>query len=151
MTRKTVVLLCLAAALAASYVWFFTDWFAAPRIQIYASPRAMRMMQRSAEVYQVSFALDGKYQLTSVKVVEAAAYATNKQVAPIWHLVAASNAIPCKGFLYGRPIPGLKPASPNARPKPLRSEVAYRLFVEAGRAKGEIDFRAPAVSSPDAR
>jgi hypothetical protein len=151
MTRKTVVLLGLAAVLMAGYVWFFTNWFAAPRIQIYAAPRALRRMQPNAEVYPISFALDGKYELTSVRVVELGAYTTNKQAAPIWHLVVASNTVPCKGFIYGRPIPGLKPASPNTRPKPLRPEVTYRLLVEAGRAKGEIDFRAPAISPADGR
>jgi hypothetical protein len=145
MTRRTVVLLCLAAGVAASYVWLFTDWFASPRIQIYVSPRAPRAAQSRIEAYPISFALDGKYELTSVKVVELAAYSTNKQTVPIWHLVAGSNSVPCKGFMYGARIPGMKPASPQSRPKPLRPGVTYRLLVQAGRAKGEIDFRAPAI------
>ena len=93
----------------------------------------------------MSFALDGKYALTSVKVVELAVYTTNRKSTPLWHLVAASNAVPSKGFIYGRPIPGLKSATPNARPQPLRPEVTYRLLLEAGRAKGTLDFRAPAI------
>jgi hypothetical protein len=39
------------------------------------------------------------------------------------------------------PIPGMVPALPGSTPKNLLPNVAYRLFVEAGRARGNQDFQ----------
>ena len=39
------------------------------------------------------------------------------------------------------PLRGLKPAVVGVRPQPLETNVTYRLFVEAGKIKGEHDFK----------
>jgi hypothetical protein len=37
----------------------------------------------------------------------------------------------------------------NARPQRLEANTTYRLFVEAGRAKGQIDFRTSSLIEPN--
>ena len=101
----------------------------------------MRGPRSEGAVLPVSFTLDGKYRLSSIKVVELSAYLTNKYVTPVWHLISKTNSAPVRGFLYGLPIPGMAPALPDSKPKNLLPNVAYRLFVEAGRAKGNQDFQ----------
>src|SRR6185503_12288241 len=92
----------------------------------------------------VSFALDGKYKLTSIKVCVAAELATNKYAAPLWHLVASSDKVgssPTKAIVYGYDrIQGMKPASPRARPEPLLSDTEYTLLLEAGNIKSQTNF-----------
>ena len=101
----------------------------------------MRGPPSEGAVEPVSFTLDGRYRLSSIKVVELSAYLTNKYVTPVWHLISKTNSAPIRGFLYGMPIPGMAPAIPDSKPKNLTPNVAYRLFVEAGRAKGSQDFQ----------
>lgn len=146
MTKKTTLLICVAAALAACYLYYFTDWINPPIIQILPQLRPPRNPARNpASVYQVSFNLDGKYRLTSVKVIPIQALETNKNPAPIWNLTSVSNSVPQKGFFYGVPIPGMKPALTNSRPQRLVPEVPYRLFIKAGRARGQVDFKTHAL------
>jgi hypothetical protein len=150
MTKKSIVLISVAVALAACYLYYFTDWINPPVIQILPQLRPPRNLARNpSPVYQVSFNLDGKYRLTSVKVIPIQALETNKNAAPIWNLTTRSNSLPQKGFLYGMPIPGMRPALTNARPARLEPEVAYRLFVKAGRAKGQVDFKTHALPPLD--
>jgi len=150
MTKKSILLISVAVALAACYLYYFTDWINPPVIQILPQLRPPRNPARNpSPVYQVSFNLDGKYRLTSVKVIPIQALATNKNAAPIWNLTTSSNSLPQKGFFYGVPIPGMRPALTNARPQRLQPEVAYRLFVKSGRAKGQVDFKTHALPAPD--
>lgn len=131
--------------LAATYAYFFTDWFHKKTIQIIPS---IRPIQASAiprdpdqpPVYPVSFALDGKYELTAVKVVVASDLATNKYAAPLWHLDSESNSIPTRSIVYGSNIKGMKPAVERKRPEPLMPEVEYTLLVEAGNLKSQTNF-----------
>jgi hypothetical protein len=141
MTSKQNVLIAVAVLLAGFYVYFFTDWINRPRIQILAQTRPVRPRRQTAQTYPVNFTLDGDYSLTSVKVVLLSAYETNKFAPPLWHLVAYTNATPTHGFLYGGRLPGLRPRLTNSRPETLKPDTMYRLFVEAGRARGQIDFR----------
>lgn len=150
MTKKSILLISVAVALAACYLYYFTDWINPPVIQILPQLRPPRNPARNpTSVYQVSFNLDGKYQLTSVKVIPIQALETNKNALPVWNLTTSSNSVPQKGFFYGLPIPGMRPAITNARPQRLQPEVAYRLFVKAGRAKGQVDFKTHALPSLD--
>ena len=140
MFSKQNVLLAVAAVLAGVYIYFFTDWINRPRIQILAQTRPIRPTKQTAKTFPVSFLLDGDYALTSVKVVRTDAYQTNKFAPPLWHLVAYTNAAPTHGFLYGGRLRGLRPKLTNSQPQPLQPDTVYRLLIEAGRARGQVDF-----------
>jgi hypothetical protein len=149
MFSKQTFLILTALVLAGIYVYFFTDWINTPRIQIIAQTRPIQPRGPVAKVYPVSFLLDGKYKLRSVKVVPIASFETNKFTPPSWHLIAYTNVPPTEGFLYGQRLPGMHPWMTNARPQRLEANTAYRLFVEAGRAKGQVDFRTSGLIEPN--
>lgn len=149
MFSKQSVLIALAVLLAGCYVYFFTDWINRPRIQIIAQTRPIQPRGPSAKVFPVSFLLDGQYRLSSVKVVLLSAYQTNRYVPPLWHLVAATNTPTLEGFLYGQRLPGMRPKLTNDRPHQLDPNTTYRLFVEAGRARGQIDFHTSPLVEPN--
>lgn len=145
MTRNGYVLLTIAALLGAAYIYFFTDLFTRETIQIIPQVRPGRPsnVTRSGDappVYPVSFSFDGKYKLTSVKVMSADDIRTNKYANAMWHLTSDSNSIPMKAIVYGYPIKGMKPAIPRTRPEPLQPNVPYVLFIEAGKIKGQTNF-----------
>jgi hypothetical protein len=145
MTKKSIFLSFIAALLATAYVCFFTDWFNKETIQIIPQIRPGRASSiprdpGSAPVCLVSFAFDGKYKFTSVKVVAAGDLATNKYPTPLWHLVSDSNSVPIKAIVYGYPIKGMKPAVERTRPEPLEADVSYVLMVEAGKVRGQTNF-----------
>ena len=128
--------------LAAICVYHCLDWIKPPAIQIIPQLRPPWVAgQASAEVYQVTFILDRKYRLTCVKVVPVWVLETNKYAPPVWHLVSSSNSVPQRGFLYGMTIPGMQPKRADAQPQPLVPDRAYRLYLESGRVKGQVDFR----------
>ena len=149
MFSKQNVLIILAVVLAGIYVYYFTDWINRPRIQIIAKTRPIQPRGSQGTVYPVSFLLDGQYHLSSVKVVPLSEYVTNRFVRPLWHLIAYTNAPPSQGFLYGERLPGMKPSSTNTRPEQLRPSTVYRLLVEAGRSKGQIDFQTSGLVEPE--
>ena len=145
MTKNGIVLTVVAVLLAAVYAFFFTDWFIKPTIQIIPTirpgrPSAIPRGPDQENVSPVSFALDGKYKLTSVKVCIAAELATNKYATPLWHLISDSNSIPSKAIIYGGPIKGMKPETPKARPEPLLPDIEYTLLLEAGKARSQTNF-----------
>ena len=145
MTKNGIVLSFIAVILAAVYIVYFTDWFQKEGIQIIPTIRPGRVSSiprgpDQDDVHLVTFALDGKYRLTSVKVCIAAELATNNYARPLWHLISDSNSIPSKAIIYGGPIKGMKPETPKARPEPLLPDVEYTLLVEAGKAKAQTNF-----------
>ena len=141
MTKKNWLLIAVAVALAVVYVIFFTDWFKPATVQIFHTNRAPRGRFHSAEAMPgLIFGINRQLQLTDIKVVELSALRTNKNALPLWHLVSDSNSVPVKSFSYGQTIRGLKPAVAGVRPQPLETNVTYRLFVEAGKVKGQHDF-----------
>lgn len=148
MSKKTWVLIAVALVLGGLYAWHFTAWINVPTIQILKSDRPMRNPRLRSAVHPIAFTFDGRYALSSVQVFAANERATNKHARPLWHLVAKSRSEPVKGFVYGMPIRGMQPAAANARPAPLEPEVPYCLVVQAGRARGQLDFHATAVESP---
>ena len=149
MLSRQNLLILLVVILAASYVCLFTDWIDRPHIQIIAQTRPIRPRGQVAGVYPVSFLLDGKYRLTGVKVVPLNAFETNRFASPLWCLVADSNAPPTEGFLYGQKLAGLKQSVANAKPQRLEPNTVYRLFLEASRARGQIDFRTSGLIEPN--
>lgn len=145
MTKNGIFLSVIAVLLGACYVYFFTDLFLKETIQIIPTirpgrPSAIPRDPDQAPVHPVSFALDGKYKLTTVKVVAAEDLATNKYAAPLWHLISDSNSVPTKSIVYGFPIKGMKPAVQRARPEPLLADVEYTLLVEAGKVRTQTNF-----------
>jgi len=66
----------------------------------------------------------------------------NKYTEPVWSLVSSSNSTPTKGIIYGLAIPGM---TAQTNPQPLKPGLAYRLLVEAGSIKGEVDFKPPVL------
>jgi hypothetical protein len=153
MTKNGTVLTVIAVLLAAVYVYAFTDWFHKETIQIIPTIRPGRAVSMSNDpnqppVYPVSFALDGKYRLTSIKVVAADDLATNKYPTPLWHLISESNSVPIKAIMYGQAPKGMKPAVPRTRPEALLPDVDYVLMLEAGSTKSQTNFHtAQAVAS----
>jgi len=152
MSRNGIVLSAIAVLLAAVYVFYFTDAFTKQTIQIIPQVRPNRVSaipraDESTIVYPVSFALDGKYQITSVKVVAADDLKTNKYPEALWHLISDSNSLPTKSFLYGQKIPGMKSSSPRARPQPLQPNISYTLMIQAGKAQGRTNFFTREVGS----
>jgi hypothetical protein len=146
MTRKAKILLGLAVALGAIYLVFFTDLFRTQSIQIAAQIRpgrasAIPRPRDSVPVYPVSFRFDQRYKFTSIKVVNAAQYATNKFAPPLWHVVSDSSSAPQNSVVYGfSKIPGMRAAVAKAKPQPLEADVPYLIIVEAGKAKGQTNF-----------
>jgi hypothetical protein len=153
MTRKSWILIGFALALAITYAVFFANWFKPGTIKIYhvTRPTGSAMQTRHvAPAPPLTFGLEGDYKLTEIKAVPLAEWQTNQNVLPVWHLVSDSNSVPVKSFVYGQRIRGMKPAVPGAQPQPLQPNVAYRLFVNAGRSRGQHDFKSGG-SLPEAK
>ena len=146
MTSKAKVLLVCAVILAAVYVVFFTGLFRTRTMQIITQVRpgrasAIPRPHDSAPVYPVSFRFNDRYRFTSIKVVNAAEYATNKFAFPLWHMVSDSNSVPQRAIVYGVPkIPGMRPVVARTKPRPLEAGVEYILIVEAGKIKTQTNF-----------
>jgi hypothetical protein len=153
MSKNGIFLSVVAVILAAIYAYYFTDWFKKETIQIIPTIRPGRAANiprdpGSPAVCPVSFSFDGKYKLTSVKVVSAAELATNKYATPLWHLIADSNSIPTKSLIYGQPPRGMKPSVPKARPQALEAGFDYVLIVEAGRIRAQTNFHTRELVQP---
>ena len=148
MTKKQLVLVLVALVGLIAYVRYFTDWFAPATIQIVPTLRTQMPSKRprgradeNANVNAVAFSLNGKFELTEVKVISVTELATNKYPHAFWHLVTESNSAPTKGFAYGMNIQGMRPKSAGVRAEALEPNVPYRLILTAGEFKGECDFK----------
>ena len=99
---------------------------------------------------RIFFGLPDDYSLTEVKVVPLAALQTNKLAQPVWHLVSDEGSDDVRQFFYGEKINGMDPAVDGAQPEPLQPGVTYRLFVAAGKVKGQHDFQigGPPANAP---
>jgi hypothetical protein len=141
MTKKNWLLVACALALGVIYVRYFTDWFQPQTIHIAHTTRNLRSRARPAnDSPPLNFGLNGQYRLTEITVVPLAAWQTNPNASPVWHLISDSNSVPVRTFSYGQGIRGMKPAVAGSRPQPLETNVPYRLFVTAGKIQGQHDF-----------
>jgi hypothetical protein len=145
MTLKNWMLAGLAVALATVYVIYFTDWFRPKTMQIFHTVRVLPARgaargKPTAPVPQLLFGLNRQFALTEITVVPLAELATNPHPLAVWHVVSDSNSVPVKTFVYGQNIRGLKPSVAGLRPRPLETNVTYRMLVEAGAVKGQHDF-----------
>jgi hypothetical protein len=141
MTTKNWLLVAAAVVLGVVYAIFFSDWFQPKTMAIFHTSRVARTrFQYGGAMPGLIFALNHQFKITKIKVVPLAEFETNRNVLPVWYLVASSNSQPVKSFFYGQPMRGLKPAAPGSRAQPLVTNVTYRLLVEAGGVKGQHDF-----------
>jgi hypothetical protein len=141
MTKKNWLLLALALALGVVYIRYFTDWFRPQTIHIAHTTRNLRSRSQPANASPpLNFGLNRQCRLTEITVVPLAIWQTNPNVPPVWHLISDSNSVPVRTFPYGQGIRGMKPAVAGSRAQPLETNVAYRLLVTAGKAKGQHDF-----------
>jgi hypothetical protein len=144
MTKKGIILSILAVLMLTLYVTLFTDLFQERNIQIMTSIRPNRPSAvprwDARRVNLVAFKLDSKYELTSLKVVEAAEWRTNQYAVPLWHLVAEEGSTPVDAIVYGEVVKGMEPKIPEIDPQPLLTNVDYLLLVEAGNTRGQTNF-----------
>lgn len=141
MDKKSTPLVIVLLALVLVYVIFFTDWFKPHRITLFYSTRQIEYFRARGELPYILFGLEGTYRLTEVKVVSLDDFEKNPNASPVWHLISQSNSVPIKMFTYGQHIHGMRPAISGDRPENLETNEIYRLFVSAGRATGQIDFK----------
>ena len=143
MTKNNWLLIAFLAALAVAYGVWFTNWFHSDTVAIFHThrERGPRMRpQPGGAIPSLIFGLDRKLKLTEIRVVPLAAWQTNHNVLPLWHLVSDSNSAPMKAFFYGQFIRGMKPAVVGTRSQPLEPQIPYRLIVTAGKTSGQHDF-----------
>ena len=141
MERKTWLLAAGALVLATVYIACFTNWFFQPQtVRIFHTSRNLRPASRAGALPNLMFGLTRPLRLTEIRVVPLAAYQTNKNTLPLWHLVSDSNSAPVKFFFYGQFIRGLKPAVSGTQPQSLTNNVTYRLLLTAGKIHGMHDF-----------
>jgi hypothetical protein len=141
MTKKSLVLVIFVLALATVYVVWFTDWFRTAPLRISSTSRNMgRLQARGNALPFLRFRVDPPARLTDLKVVPLAAFETNKDVVPVWHLVSDSNSVPINEFFYGQHIGGMRPAISGVHEEQLETNLIYRMFVTTGRSAGHHDF-----------
>lgn len=92
------------------------------------------------------FSLDGKYHLTSVKVLETSS--SNKVPPVTWWVRSKTGSPPTDNVLYGRAPDTLEPVVDGLRPDKLLPGRVYTLFVEAGRRRGQKSFSVPQEAEP---
>jgi hypothetical protein len=141
MTRNNLLLILFAVVLATVYVVWFSDWFKPKTVRIYHTSRNLRPNNgRGNAMPNLMFGVSPQVRLTELKVVPLDAYETNKDAAPVWHLVSESNSMPVKFFYYGEYIRGMHPAIKGVAANELETNVTYRMFITAGSIKGQHDF-----------
>ncbi|HTR42775.1 MAG TPA: hypothetical protein VMH87_14275 [Pseudomonadales bacterium] len=141
MTKKNLWLMTALVVIATIYICFFTDWFKPKTITLFDTSRPMQRFHGRKDLPYIMFGItEGKMKLTEVKVVPLDSFKTNSATPAMWHLVSDSNSTPVQRFVYGQRIGGMKPYVQGLTPQPLETNVTYRLFVVAGKEKGEHDF-----------
>lgn len=140
MNKKNYILIAIVLVLAGVYAVFFTGWFRSKPIIISHTNRPIRSARTGAPTTRLIFSLGDYYSLTEIKVVPLAALESNKLAQPVWHLVSDEGSDDVNLFSYGEKINGMDPAVEGTRPEPLQPSVTYRLFVAAGKIKGQHDF-----------
>ena len=140
MNKKNFILIALVLVLAAVYVVCFTDWFRTKPMLISDTKRPMPGV-RSPGGAHLTFSLGGDYELTEVKVVPLDALKSNSHAQPLWHLVSDSGSDTVNSFAYGENIGGMDPVVEGSHAEPLKPGVVYRLFVSAGKVRGQHDFQ----------
>jgi hypothetical protein len=145
MTKQTWTLLALAVALGVLYAARFTDLGRQQHIQINVAIRPFMPNAGPDDVLPIIFGLDRDLTITALKVTPVAEL-TNAKPKCVWQLTTKKTSEPVRGFAYGDKIPGMEFVA-GVAPTKLLPGVPYHLEVEAGRAKGEVDFT-PQAAAP---
>jgi len=147
MPKKNSFQIVLLLVLLGVLIYFWSAMSRPPEIQILFTLHGQRI-SRSADAgansprLEAAFGMDQSYELTDVKVVPLAEWTTNKAAHPLWHLTAQTHSPPVKAFLYGQNPEGMESVS-GASAEPLATNVDYLLLIEAGRQRGQCDFKLP--------
>jgi hypothetical protein len=160
--RRSWTLLALALFLSGAYVFAFTDWLAPQPIEIASQIRPViqpprfgrrgpktpaQSPEKSTEanpaggVARVTFSLDGRYRLTSVRV-----FVLNAQGEPakkVWELTGKSREL--NSLMYGMNPAGMSPAEGTDAAAPLEAELTYLLEIQSGRRTGSHRFKTLAL------
>jgi hypothetical protein len=139
MRKKELFWICVLLIVGGIYIRYFSHWFEKPEIAISASQRPMR--HGTNLELQVVFALNGDYNLTSVKVVPMKGDQIDSSAVPAWHFISDSNSVPIRAFRYGQTIHGMKPALKGVHPDALTPGVVYRLILTTDNGTGHKDFK----------
>lgn len=150
MNKKVYFLIAVAIVLAGVYLVFFTSLFQPKTIQIAHTSRSLPSARTGPGAGRIFFDLGDFYSLTDIKVVPLAALQTNKLAQPVWHLVSDEGSDDIQQFSYGEVIRSMDPAVAGAQAAPLEPGVVYRLFVAAGKVKGQHDFQLGPPAPPPA-
>jgi hypothetical protein len=155
--KKNFILIGFALVLFGVYAVYFTDWFRPKTIHISYTNRPARggrsfraAQPTSPAATQLIFDLGDYYELTEIKAVPLAALKTNKLAQPVWHLVGDPSSDSITVFIYGQKIDGMNPAVEGSQAEQLQPGVTYRIFITAGKIKGQHDFHigvAPATTA----
>jgi hypothetical protein len=138
---RSLLLAAFLVCLTFGGMFVYRSWIRPVNIQI-SRPQAPSSPGRLGTAPPAAaFVLNGNYRLTSVKVVGFAGGSTNETPTPLWHLVSKTGSSPVDRILYGLPIDGMTPALSNRPPQRLLHDETYRLLIEAGKARGQIDFK----------
>jgi hypothetical protein len=151
MTKKNWLLAVFLIALAAVYLIWFTDWFKPKSIHIFHTIREVHYRRQEAGAGpSLIFGVEpAEIRLTEIKVVPLADFQKDPKTLPIWHLVTDSNSAPVKDFIYGGRIRGMRPSIAGAEAGQLETNTVYRIFVKAGRARGQHDFEIGGTPTQD--
>jgi hypothetical protein len=162
--RRTWIFIALALLLSGTYVVAFTDWLAPQPIEIASQIRPVIQPPRfgrrgpkgtapadkpteaePAGVARVTFSLDGRYRLTSIRV-----FALNAQGEPgkkVWDLTGKSREL--NSLMYGMNPAGMSPADGAESAAPLEAGLGYLLEIRAGRRTGSHRFKTAAMAPPE--
>ena len=144
MTKKNYFQIGLVLVFVGFYVIYFTDWFKTKPMHITGARsrvvRTVRNAQSGAAAAPMNFYLGDSFELTEVKVVPLDALKTNKLAQPVWHLIGDPSSDSISSLSYGQRIEGMSPANDVPQAGPLQPSVMYRLFLTAGKVKGQLDF-----------
>ena len=143
MTKQNWLPVLFLVALAAVYVIWFTDWFRPAHIHISYTVREVHFRRRPSDPERsLIFGLVPRdLRLTEIKVVPLADFEKDPKTLPVWRLVSDSNSVPIREFIYGQNIRGMRPIVKGMEPGELDTNLVYRIFIKAGHATGQHDFR----------
>jgi hypothetical protein len=152
MTKKNWLLVIFLIALAAVYVIWFTDWFKPKTFHVSHTIRQMHFRRRGAINTEPAliFGVEPPQEVTEIKIVSLADFEKDPETLPIWHLISDSNSPPTRDFVYGQRVRGLRPSIAGAEAGELQTNMVYRIFIKAGRARGQQDFEIGGAPSTNA-